>query len=135
MSLRKKVHLIIYRFREQGLEVFLTPDQREQGLSFLEGEMADNEAQQQFIELDAVAGDQEGRLEEAVAVEGDWHEIPSLKAMLQEDAYQLKEKLKSVENGAFLSIKDALKSALPHQYAFLKELRDILTDRNSLRDL
>jgi hypothetical protein len=68
-------------------------------------------------------------------VEGDWHEIPSLKAMLYEDAVQLKEKLKTIEHGAFLTIKDALKGALPHQYAFLKELKDILRDRNSLRDL
>ncbi|RME92978.1 MAG: hypothetical protein D6772_16355, partial [Bacteroidetes bacterium] len=97
---------------------------------------AEQQAPQEFIELDAVANsEQEGRMEEAVAVEGDWHEIPSLKAMLLEDANQLKEKLQEIERGAFLSIKDALKSALPHQYAFLKELKDILTDRNSLRDI
>ena len=55
--------------------------------------------------------------------------------MLYEDAVQLKDKLKEVEQGTFVSIKDALKKALPHQYAFLKELKDILRDRNSLRDL
>ncbi|MEL6970082.1 MAG: hypothetical protein AAFO02_07925, partial [Bacteroidota bacterium] len=86
------------------------------------------------IELDPVQ-EQDGKTQEAFAFESDWHEIPSLKAMLYEDAVQFKEKVKEVEKGAFVGIKDALKNALPHQYAFLKELKDILRDRNSLRDL
>ncbi|MEZ4987493.1 MAG: hypothetical protein R2795_21015 [Saprospiraceae bacterium] len=133
MSLRKKVNLIIYRFRERGLEVFLLPDELEKHHSFPQGILQDP-IEKDTIELDPVI-EQNGGEEEALAVEGDWHEIPSLKAMLYEDAVQLKEKLKTLEQGTFISIKDALKTALPHQYAFLKELKDILRERNSLRDL
>lgn len=128
MSLRKKASLIIYRFQERGLEVFLT-DSKTDRYDFPEGEIEQDAVNNAGIELDPVEE------QEAVAFESDWHDIPSLKAMLFEDAVQIKEKLKEVEQGAFVSIKDALRNALPHQYAFLKELKDILRDRNSLRDL
>lgn len=133
MSLRKKASLIIYRFQERGLEVFLN-NTGESNYSFPEGEIEQQTASVDSIELDPVE-ERDGQTQEAYAFESDWHEIPSLKAMLYQDAVQLKEKLKEVEQGAFVSIKDALKHALPHQYAFLKELKDILRDRNSLRDL
>ena len=133
MSLRKKASLIIYRFQERGLEVFLN-DSEAENYRFPEGEIGEASATDSGIELDPVE-EQDGRTQEAYAFESDWHEIPSLKAMLYQDAVQLKEKLKDAEQGAFVGIKDALKNALPHQYAFLKELKDILSDRNSLRDL
>ena len=134
MSLRKKVNLIIYRFRESGLEVFFVNNEEANTLNFPQGEMS-QETSDDYITLDPVREETSGEQEEAFAVEGDWHEIPSLKSMLYQDAKQLKDKLKEIEQGAFVSIKDALKGALPHQYAFLKELKDILRDRNSLRDL
>lgn len=133
MSLRKKASLIIYRFRERGLEVFLNESESTH-YRFPEGEIGETTPTDSGIELDPVE-EKDGQTQEAYAFESDWHEIPSLKAMLYEDAVQLKEKLKEVEQGAFVSIKDALKNALPHQYAFLKELKDILNDRNSLRDM
>ncbi len=133
MSLRKQVSLIIYRFRERGLEVFLI-NQQPDNWDLPQGEMNRDERVGDLIELDSVE-QPDGRREDAWAVEGDWHEIPSLKSMMYEDANLIKEKLKDVENGAYVAIKDALKSALPHQYAFLKELKDILTDRNSVRDI
>lgn len=133
MSLRKKASLIIYRFQERGLEVFLK-DSGAENYRFLEGEIEQEAVNNSGIELDPVE-EQGGQKQEAVAFESDWHDIPSLKAMLFEDAVQIKEKIKELEQGAFVSIKDALRNALPHQYAFLKELKDILRDRNSLRDL
>jgi hypothetical protein len=118
MGLRKKVNLIIYRFRERGLEVFLTRQSDEWGLPG--GDLqADN--QSDLIELEPTA-DQE----EAVAVEGDWHEIPSLKQMLFEDAGELAGRLVEMESGAFLTVKEALKERLsPSQVEFLRELRDV----------
>lgn len=141
MSLQEKVSLIIYRFRERGLEIFVLPeDEAEQALRFPQGpsgynaQPADQGEGEQMIRLEAVK-EEGGSHESAMAVEGDWHEIPSLKRMLYEDALQLKEKLKELDNGAYLSMKEALRRALPHQYQFLKELKDILVDRNSVRDL
>jgi hypothetical protein len=139
MSFSKKVNLVIYRFREKGLEIFLLnspegdkwdlpkgPLKAEGPRSLLE--------EDRLIELDPVQA-AEGEQEEAFAVEGEWHDIPSLKGMLYEDAIYLKDKFKEMEKGTYLTIKDALKKVLPHQYEFLKELKDILTDRNSIKDL
>ena len=128
MGLQKKVSLIFYRFRERGLEVFLLNQSDEWGLP--EGAVHTTD-KPEIIELDPSA-----EQDEAVAVEGDWHEIPSLKGMLYEDAQLLKEKVKEIESGAYLTIKEALKKSLtPAQFNFLKELKDILTDRNSVRDI
>jgi hypothetical protein len=56
--------------------------------------------------------------------------------MLYEDAGELKEKLKELESGTFLTIKDALKSSLTAgQVQFLRELVEVVTDRNSVRDI
>ena len=62
-----------------------------------------------MIALDPVQ-QEDGDLEEGWAVEGDWHEIPSLKSMLYEDAMQLKEKIKGMEKGSYMLLKDALKN-------------------------
>lgn len=140
MDLRKKVNLIIYRFRERGLEVFLMNDpQEEDNWAFPQGDLQEKTEENpddmdKMIALDPVQ-QADGDLEEGWAVEGDWHEIPSLKSMLYEDAMQLKEKIKGMEKGTYVLLKDALKKVLPHQYEMLKELKDILTDRNSVKDL
>ncbi len=137
--LSKKISLIIYRFRERGLEIFLTNDSEDSThWSIPEGEFRDDKTtkiqQDRMIELDPVQ-QENGLTEEALAVEGDWHDIPSLKAMLYQDAMQLKEQLKMIDKGAFVAVKEAVKKVLPHQYKFLKELKEILVDRNSIKDL
>lgn len=140
MSISKKASLIIYRFKEKGLEVFLVNSSEEtEQWEIPEGKVSMQDTQplleeELLIELDPVEKSA-GEMEEALAVEGDWHEIPSLKNMLYEDAIQLKEKLKDMENGTFVGVKEAFKKVLPHQYKFLKELKDVLLDRNSIKDL
>lgn len=140
MDLKKRASLIIYRFREKGLEIFLVnSDEDQDNWAFPEEELDDERpaqlaVQDNFIELDPVAKEN-GKVEEAWAVEGDWHDIPSLKGMLYEDAMQLKDQLKEMEKGTFFAVKEAIKKVLPHQYKFLKELKDILVDRNSIKDL
>jgi hypothetical protein len=128
MSIRKKANLIIYRFRERGLEVFLLNQSDEWGLP--EGDM-ETVHDREMIELDTDEGQPQG-----LAMEGDWHEIPSLKAMLYQDAKVLKEKMKEIETGTYVTIKDALERTLgPEQFKYLKELKEILTDRNSVKDI
>ena len=127
MGLRKHARLIIYRFRERGLEVFLTQQSDRWGLP--EGELRTDNPE-------AIALEPAEDREEAIAVEGDWHEIPSLKQMLYEDAGELKDRLLDLESGTFLTIKDALKNHLsPGQVQFLRELVEVVTDRNSVRDI
>ncbi len=137
MDLQEQVKMIIYRFRERGLEIFLENSIEDAESWQLPGgglARQTGESNNKLIELDAVE-QADGNKESAYAVEGDWHEIPSLKAMLYEDAMDLKEKVKQMERGAFFAVKEAFKKVLPHQYQFLKELKDILVDRNSVKDL
>ncbi|MFT4973965.1 MAG: hypothetical protein ACI9JY_003178, partial [Saprospiraceae bacterium] len=37
--------------------------------------------------------------------------------------------------GTFVAVKEALKKVLPHQYDMLKELKDTLLERNSLKNM
>jgi predicted NUDIX family NTP pyrophosphohydrolase len=140
MSLTKKVHLIIYRFRERGLEVFLINNEQDgESWEIPQGKPQQEQPQyllqtDKLIELDPIQH-ADGNTQEAWAVEGDWHEIPSLKSMLYEDAMQLKDKIQSMDKGTFFAVKEAFKKVMPNQYEFLKELKDILLDRHSIRDL
>ncbi len=140
MELSKKINLIIYRFREKGLEVFLVNPQDDETW-IIPTEQPGKPAQEpllmnagKVIELDPVR-QENGEVEEAWAVEGDWHDIPSLKSMLYDDALFLKDKIKEMEKGAFFVVKEAFKKVLPHQYQLLKELKEILTDRNSTKNI
>lgn len=140
MGLKNKAKLIIYRFQEKGLEVFLVNSDKDgENWVFPDGVVAEEKPKQlvetdELIELDPVKQD-DGKQEEAWAIEGDWHDIPSLKNMLYEDAIFIKDKVKEMEKGAFFAVKEAFKKVLPHQYEFLKELKDILVDRNSLKNM
>lgn len=143
MNIGEKMNLIVYRIREKGLEVFLLSREEGAELHIPQGKIADDQNRQLFqkdslIELDPVEKE-DGAKEQAYAVEGDWHDIPSLKNMLKEDFHFVKDKIEEllpeVEKGTFVAVKEAVKKMMPHQYAFLKELKDIITDRNSVKDL
>lgn len=139
MKLSNKVNLIIYRFREKGLEVFLVNSPDGDNWEIPKGPL-NHEGPRVLLEEDRLIAldpvhPADGEPEEAFAVEGEWHDIPSLKGMLQEDAVFLKDKLREMEKGAYFAIKEAFKKVMPHQYQFLKELKDILIDRNSLKNL
>lgn len=144
MALVKKVNLIIYRFAEKGLEIFMVNPEREGEKWHLpqgkveEQPLPANE-EDKLIALDPIEQD-DGKVEQGYALEGDWHDIPSLKSMVKEDVLFVKDQIKQIipemmEKGTFIAVKDAFKRVLPHQYEMLKELKDILIDRNSVRDL
>ena len=83
---------------------------------------------------------EDGAVEQGIAMEGDWHDIPSLKSMVKEDIVFVKDQVKQMipdmmEKGTFVAVKEAFKRVLPHQYEMLKELKDILTDRNSVKNI
>lgn len=138
MNFSEKANLIIYRIREKGLEVFLVNDDEkgQEKWGIPQGKLNDPEPLDcvdcdAMFELDAIQSN-DGQMEQALAVEGDWHDIPSLKGILLEDVNRIKEK---VEKGTFFAVKEAVKKVMPHQYAFIKELKDIITDRNSVQNL
>lgn len=147
MQANEQVDVIIYRVSDNGLEVFLVNPNT---LSELDGELwqapvAGEGAPERLsncIELDAVMS-LNGESRKAIAVEADWHEIPSLRALIYEDYRVAKEKAKQhiknflpdIEKGTFVAVKEAFKRVMPEQYAFLKELKDIVAEKNQTKYL
>lgn len=145
MEISKTASLIIYRIREKGLEVFMLNNGKEDGKWHLPESNAAQATSiplgqnDKFIALDPVQ-QADGKVEEGIAVEGDWHDIPSLKSLVMEDVEFVKNQIKQMgndmmEKGTFVAVKEAVKRVAPHQYEMLKELKDIITDRNSVKDM
>ncbi|MDZ4709222.1 MAG: hypothetical protein SH818_12560, partial [Saprospiraceae bacterium] len=65
-----------------------------------------------------------------LAIEADWHDMPSIRGLIKHDLKMVEEKVIELEKGSYLAAKEAFKKVLPHEYALLKELKDILFDRN-----
>ncbi|MCB0687768.1 MAG: hypothetical protein KDC53_14635 [Saprospiraceae bacterium] len=143
MSVFERACLIIYRFAEKGLEVFLINEESEessvwsipqQDIPHTNKELVREEAD--LIEMDPIEYE-EGKRFRAIAIEGDYHDIPSMRSLMKEDVMYVKDKVKNMipelEQGTFVAVKEALKKVLPHEYAMLKELKDILADRNLLK--
>ncbi len=142
MAINKSASLFIYRIREKGLEIFLQkngetwqvpehPVATEQAIP--------PESDDKFIALDPIHA-ADGKVDEGIAVEGDWHDIPSLKSLVMSDVRFMKKQIgimipEAMEKGAFVAVKEAFKRVLPHQYEMLKELKDIITDRNSVNGI
>lgn len=142
MEINKSASLFIYRIREKGLEIFLQKDGEKYSLP--EHSVAAEQAvplqnDNEFISLDPVKGE-DGQIGEGIAIEGDWHDIPSLKSIVIHDMKFVKKQIEilvpeALEKGAFVAVKEAFKRVLPHQYEMLKELKDIITDRNSVNGI
>ena len=132
-----KVRVIVYRFHEKGLEVFMIdpeldqdpiawkiPQSKAKHLNLTHQAILDG------IDLD-ITVDENGTAYRTFAVEGDWHDIPSLRGIIKSDVNRIKNKIREIsEKGTYVTIKDALKRVMPNEYAALKELKDILKERN-----
>lgn len=142
MALVKNASLIIYRFAEKGLEIFLVNEKSDHwDLPKRPLDEADPKKlieEERIIALEPVI--EEGEQVMGIAVESDWHEIPSLKSMVKEDVHFVKEQIKQIipdmmEKGTYFAVKEAFKRVMPHQYEMLKELKDTLTERNSVTNM
>ena len=137
MSIIRKAHLIIYRIRQKGLEVFLVNHDLdgEDYWGLPETERAAKMDAEEIIHLDPFSNETEEH--QAYAVEGDWHDIPSLKSLIKQDVLLVTDKIieELEKHGSFLAVKEAVKKVLPAQYVFLKELREIISEKNSVKDL
>jgi hypothetical protein len=144
MSVLDLARVIIYRFHEKGLEIFLISNEMKkdsdiwkipQGLS---GHLDENCDIKNIINLDTTV-DENGRNIKTLAIEGDWHDIPSIRGMLKHDVKLVKaivrENLPGSEKGAYFAVKEAFKKVMPHEYKALKELKDILLDRNTVTNI
>lgn len=137
MDIRDKLHLVIYRVRERGLEIFVRDNaDANSGLTLPEGNTNFDLAELERLREEIIALDEDGEADadtgRGIAIEADYHDIPSLKGLLLEDARKLKARLADGE-GSFVAVKEVAKRLLPGQYKLLSELRDILVDRNSTK--
>jgi len=138
MELLDKVRVIVYRYNQKGLEIFLMPSEEECAC----GEclkLADPKGfeldltNKNVIELES-AQEVDGQMIKTIAIEGEWHDIPSIRKMIKKDIklvkHTIKEMIPGIEKGAFFAVKEAVKQVMPAEYKAVKELKDILLDRN-----
>ncbi|HLF65389.1 MAG TPA: hypothetical protein VI603_16610 [Saprospiraceae bacterium] len=139
MHVLDQVRLIIYRCHEKGLEVFLVNtgfEEENWKIPFEEiAKYPGHEFDHKIIPLDPLK-ENDGSMTNVVAVEGDWHDIPSLRKLVRGDVKIVASKIKFIaDHGAFFAMKEALKKVLPNEYAVLHELKEILMARNQLQNI
>lgn len=134
MSVLDYARVCIYRVNQKGLEIFLVNTGAEEW-QIPAGKLsisATTFEPSSMIELES-----DGVVGKVLAIEGDWHEIPSIRRMIKDDvkivASHVIHKLPEAEEGAYFAIKEAFKKVLPAEYNSLKELKDILIDRNQAK--
>jgi hypothetical protein len=134
-------NVLIYRMKNEHLEVFVLPQTAGFGVPQhdISAHFSEN-SPRPIIELEPIENE-DGSFQKSIAVEADWHEIPSLRALIREDYEVAKDKLKhrlreflpAHEGGAYMVMKEAAKKAAPDQYQLLKELKDILLEKNAVK--
>lgn len=141
MNVIDHARVVIYRVNKKGLEIFLVSSGTEnwqipQGKQLDQCECCDLPASDNVIELDPIALN-DGAVKRAWAIEGDWHEIPSIRGVIKQDVRivkdHLKQKFPDLEHGTYFAVKEAFKKVMPEEYAVLKELKDVLVDRNQAK--
>lgn len=138
MSVLDTARVIIYRFHEKGLEIFLVNSDLENDPDIWKLPKGNLGSTNRTTAMDSIQlesqEDEKGRMVKTLAVEGEWHDIPSLRGMLKHDMKLVKSKLIEVapemEKGGFFAVKEAFKKVMPDEYKALKELKSILRDRN-----
>lgn len=135
MNVLDKARVILYRYHEKSLEVFLIQPKagEDPNVWNFPYALTQDEIKVNTIELDPVASDCGSNRLNAIAIEADWHDIPSIRGLIKHDMKRVKNKIKKtvpqVEEGTYIAIKDAFKKVMPQEYAALKELKDILVDK------
>ncbi|MFK8006011.1 MAG: hypothetical protein AB8H03_06555 [Saprospiraceae bacterium] len=138
MNVLDQVRVVVYRINKKGLEIFLVNE--EDNWQIPKGSFQQTPAsilsEDNLIELEPTQNSN-GNMQRALAVEGDWHDIPSIRGIIKDDVRivkdQLKQRIPGLEQGTFVAVKEAVKRVMPEEYACLKELKEIIVDRNSAK--
>jgi hypothetical protein len=126
---------------EKGIEIFLVNTGITEDADFWrfpDSKTAEDQLSQHqdWIQLDPVKMP-DGHTYQAIAVEGDWHDIPSIREIIKYDMENVKTKIKDtipeLEKGSFFALKEAFKRVLPEEYKMLKELKDVLLEKNLVK--
>jgi len=142
MSVLDLVRIVVYRCHEKGLEVFLMDSDLQSNPEIWKtsqkqlDEVKQNKPNLNIIELEPSINS-DGNSVRTYAIEGDWHDIPSIKGLLKYDIKLAKDTIKEmvpgIEKGAYVAMKEVTKKVMPREYECLKELKEIITDRNLLK--
>ena len=138
MTVRNKISLIVYRIHEKGVEVLIpkaTPPLENwmlyQGVPIQADQI---EQLPGLIEVNTIQDD--GSEIRTIAIEADWHDIPRIRSLIKNDVYYMKDKISTLvpelDQGAYVAVKKLVKKLMPNEYAVLKEIKDIICDRNLL---
>lgn len=140
MQMLDNVRLIIYRVNAKGLEILLMPNEMEKDKAIWgipKYQLARQTEDMIWLEDDITDGS--GEYIRSVAIEGDWHDIPSIRGIVKHDVKLVTSKIKAfipqLENASYVSIKEAFKRVMPDEYKALKELKDIILDKNILTSI
>ncbi len=146
MSVKYLAKVIIYRMAEKGLEILLIKDEGDpngQKWSLPNGLVESDNIKEDYIALDELDGyqlnEEISTPHRTVALEKDEQDLPSFRSLLLNDVKYVSKRLKDYlieyDEATYVSIKEAVKKVLPDEYAKLKELKDILSDRNSVKNI
>ncbi len=136
------IKLVVYRCAEKGIEILIIPEETENGQRYvlpkaLKEELPVLRNLEESVSLKLQ--NQKSTEGKAIAVEDDAPDLPSLRKVLRNDMAYAKQRLKDYipnpENLHFVNLKEAVKNALPHEYELLKEVKEIISDRNLLKNL
>lgn len=138
MSFIDLARLVVYRFHEKGLEVFLINSDLQNDPDVWKFPNLDETKINELLKSgETIEVEVDG--EKLVAIEGDWHNIPSIRGLVRHDVKVVKSLVKDavpgIEKGAFVAFKESVKKLMPEQYNALKELKEILLESNSIRNI
>jgi hypothetical protein len=145
MNVFDTIRVVVYRFHEKGLEIFLVNsdlDKETWQIPFTDiAKYPDKDVEigPRFISLES-SEQPDGSATLTCAIEGDWHDIPSIRKLIKEDIKLVSSKIDmmdkiALEKGTFFAIKEAFKKVLPNEYKVLHELKDILLHRNMVKNM
>ena len=142
MSILDVARLVVYRFHEKGLEIFLINSDLKNDPEVWKlpncdtSKLIEKFNNEDFIEIDI---DNKSEARKIIALEGDWHTMPSIRGLIKHDVKVVKnivkEALPGIDKGAFFAFKEVVRKTMPAEYSALKELKDILIDRNSVKNI
>ena len=147
MNVFDTIRVVVYRFHEKGLEIFLVRSGLEEEnwripftdiAKYSDGKPV--EIDDRFISIESNDLG-EGTSSLTCAIEGDWHDIPSIRKLVLEDIKLVQNKIDKyvvpdmLEKGTFIAIKEAVKKVMPNEYKILHELKDIILHRNMVKNM
>lgn len=139
MGVLDGVRVILYRCHEKGLEILLVNHDlsSDPDIWRIPNLILDNN-DSSIIELNDIK-DESGQAIKTMAMEADWHDMPSIRGMIKSDVKLVKSKIKktlpTLQQGTYFTVKEAFKKVLPQEYKALKELKDIILDRNIVTNI